>query len=140
MSVDYYGNPGEFLYVLSPTTTKTPAGDMFPMDPSGTCTFLKDGKCSIHAVKPFECQIYDHRKLDDISYHQDVAKAWVPFADKIKELLGREPKAMLDFSFLSEEDREKKTMELLDQLPLLQKLKMLREMMEAFENGWFSFQ
>lgn len=90
LSVDYFGNPDEFLFVLSPATENSVSGEVFPLEPGGTCVFLKDNKCSIHSVKPFECKIYDHRK-NESEAHLAVAEAWIPFKDYITKLLGREP-------------------------------------------------
>ena len=95
LSVDYYGNPDNFLFVLSPATVDNQPGEMFPLIPSGQCVFLKDGACSIHAAKPFECKLYDHRKNESAEAaregHLAVAEAWIPHKDRIAQLLGREP-------------------------------------------------
>jgi len=99
LSVDYFGLPNEFLYVLSPATENSQPGEMFPLEPSGMCVFLKNGKCGIHAAKPFECKLYDHRKKikskeesdKSTEGHLAVAEAWIPFKARIAELLGREP-------------------------------------------------
>lgn len=43
------------------------------------CTFLVDGKCSIHEVKPAECRKTGHRGevyLHKRSLHRDIASAW----------------------------------------------------------------
>lgn len=99
LSVDYFGLPNEFLFVLSPATENSQPGEMFPFDPTGMCIFLKNGKCGIHAAKPFECKLYDHRKKimskeesdKSTEGHLAVAEAWVPHKEYIAKLLGREP-------------------------------------------------
>ena len=98
LSVDYFVE-GEPLYVLSPATENSQPGEMFPFNPEGSCIFLKNGKCGIHAVKPFECKLYDHRKKimtkeegdKSTEGHLAVAEAWIPYKDRIAKLLGREP-------------------------------------------------
>jgi len=114
LSVDYFGLPNEFLFVLSPATENSTPGEVFPLEPSGMCVFLKNGKCGIHAVKPFECRLYDHRKKiltkeesdKSTEEHLAVAEAWVPYKDYIAKLLGKEPQvpipnALEVLSFLS---------------------------------------
>jgi Fe-S-cluster containining protein len=93
LSVDYFGNPDSFTFVLAPATENSKPGQEYPLDPTGRCIFLKDGKCSIHAAKPFECKFYDHRKtkVDTSPVHEAIAKAWISHKDRIAELLGREP-------------------------------------------------
>ncbi len=94
LAVDYYckTSDDDAKFVLSPTNVTSPPGEMFPFYPEGQCIFLKDEKCSIHSVKPFECKIYDHReKSSSIDSHLAVAEAWKPYKEKITQLLGREP-------------------------------------------------
>lgn len=96
LSVDYYGDPDKFLFVVAPATENSTPGQEYPLEPGGRCVFLtEDGKCQIHAAKPYECKHYDHRNSqssdESRDQHRGVAEAWVPHLDKIKELLGREP-------------------------------------------------
>jgi len=112
LSVDYYYvDPSSLLFVLSPATLNTTPGKEFPLDPSGQCVFLtEEGKCLIHAAKPYECKSYDHRKKDEdrdeaSGQHLAVAESWVPHKDYIANLLSREPEVatpnpleMLQFS------------------------------------------
>src|SRR6266571_4266112 len=69
---------------------KMEPGTEFPYDPKGTCVFFKDGMCSIHAVKPFQCREIWHesppKKLNPV-----VAKEWESHQGQIETLLGREP-------------------------------------------------
>lgn len=80
-------------YVLSPATVNSSPGREANADPSGRCIFFKEGKCSIHAVKPFECREYIHSQQGNEIYerHEQVAMAWEEHQDQIIELLGREP-------------------------------------------------
>ncbi len=97
LSVDYYSHTAiVHLFVLSPATHLSTPGKEFPLEPNGRCVFLKDDLCSIHAVKPYECKRYDHRRLSmDIEQaqaeHLALAEAWIPHKEKITQLLGREP-------------------------------------------------
>lgn len=112
LSVDYWGKPDSWLFVLSPATLNATPGKEFPLDPTGQCVFLtEDGKCSIHEAKPYECKSYDHRNKEEdreqfSNQHLSVAEAWVPHKDYITSLLGREPEVsppspleMLQFLF-----------------------------------------
>jgi len=102
LSVDYWGEPGSWMFVLSPATLNTTPGQEFPLNPGGQCVFLtKDDKCLIHAAKPFECKSFDHRKKESEeedqkqeSQHFSVAESWVPHKDYIVNLLGREPEVL----------------------------------------------
>lgn len=81
------------VFFLKPAITRMSAGQEYPFSNRGTCVFLKDGKCSIHAVKPFECREYVH--TDTSGEIRDrgvkVMEAWAPHQDQIKELLDRYP-------------------------------------------------
>ena len=101
LSVDYYGRPDSFTFVLSPATTNAVPGEEFPFNPNGRCVFLtEDNKCSIHNAKPYECKTFDHRKLDAEGFesHEAVAQAWDEHKDRIVELLGREPEVKVPTS------------------------------------------
>jgi Fe-S-cluster containining protein len=94
LSVDYYGKPDSFLFVLSPATKNSSPGEEFPLNPNGECVFLtEDKKCKIHAVKPCECKAFDHRKkdLNGRDLHLEVAESWLDRKAYITELMGREP-------------------------------------------------
>lgn len=90
LAVDYYMQD-DMIYVLSPAVVGQETGKEFPLDPLGRCVFLKDDKCSIHAVKPHECRSYDHRNENNKELHLKVAEEWIPHKNRIKELLGRDP-------------------------------------------------
>lgn len=94
LSVDYYNNPSSRLFVLSPATDNSVPGQEFPLQPNGRCIFLtENGQCGIHKAKPYECKIFDHRKLDTegSDTHLAVAEEWKEHKDYIVKLLGREP-------------------------------------------------
>lgn len=50
--------------------------------PDGACRFLKEGRCTIHAVSPYACRLFDHsqtkEQADVISMRglMEIAKAW----------------------------------------------------------------
>jgi len=80
LSVDYWVDIPN-IYVLAPASDKSVKGGMYPEDPTGVCTFLKDGLCTIHTVKPYECKHYDHTKED--SAHESVGLEWKDHQDQI---------------------------------------------------------
>ena len=72
---------GSDTTVVSPQVVDE-SGDPLPDHiQSGRCAFLKDGACSIHSVKPFECREYWHGETnDDIDErHLKVIDAWREF-------------------------------------------------------------
>lgn len=77
------------------TNIEAEPGEEYPADPHGTCVFLKEGKCSIHAVKPHECREYDCKAPDKLVAirHRAVVNAWrePEHQQQIVDLLGREP-------------------------------------------------
>jgi Fe-S-cluster containining protein len=94
--VNYYGHRGtKDVYTLTPVIIGHPAGGMAPFNPLGVCGFYKDGKCSIHSVKPFECRetihymSYEEAKVKNM----EAKKTWDnPEAQKqIRQVLGRKP-------------------------------------------------
>lgn len=76
LAVDYWmGDPT--IYVLTLPTKNMKPGSMYEiMEPNGACTEFRDGKCSIHAVKPFECRYFDHTRSRGDNPHSTVAEAW----------------------------------------------------------------
>ena len=91
LAVDWWEGEKD-IFLLAPATDRSGTGTEYPANPKGECIFYKDGLCSIHPVKPFECKEYIHNKpIGD--RHQVVAKTWEPNQKQIKSLLGREPHA-----------------------------------------------
>lgn len=93
--IDYFVSEKN-KFVLSPATNKSELGEVMPNDPKGQCVFFKEGKCSIHAVKPYECKSYDHRKnklsqKELTDHHEAVADTWKTHQDYIVSLYGKEP-------------------------------------------------
>jgi Fe-S-cluster containining protein len=82
------------IFVLSPAVLHGRPGEEFDADPNGTCVFFVEGRCSIHEVKPFECQeaLGCEPTLPRVA-HRGAAMAWVEHQDQIKDLLGREPQS-----------------------------------------------
>ena len=56
----------------------------YPFGANNVCLFLKDGECSIHEVKPFECKMTGHNKK---KYRRSIAKVWQKDDTKIIDLL-----------------------------------------------------
>lgn len=82
----------ESTFILAPAITTMKAGQEWPHYPLGQCVFFKNGRCSIHAVKPFECREYSHTDTKDEvqARHVLVKDAWKDHQGQIKELLGRQ--------------------------------------------------
>jgi Fe-S-cluster containining protein len=90
----------EPTFVLSPGIIRfgePHVGTEMPGNPLGQCVFYKDGRCSIHKVKPFECRAYHHELTHEQvkTNHRAAFEAWaMPEHQKqIADLLGREPVA-----------------------------------------------
>lgn len=54
----------DHTYLLAPATVGRPAGGLAPLQPRGVCVFYTEGRCAIHATKPLECRLADHRARD----------------------------------------------------------------------------
>lgn len=83
------------VFVLSPAIVENEAGKVFPYENRfGKCVFFKNGKCQIHAVKPFECKEVYHGTSEDEgdTLHLSVAKEWNKKQKQIVDLLGEKPK------------------------------------------------
>lgn len=91
LGVDWWEGSDLPTFVLSPAMTTHPSGTEFPGDPRGACVFYKDGRCSIHPVKPFECRTYWCGMKDGHTYHRETAQAWGSNQAQIEQLLGRVP-------------------------------------------------
>jgi Fe-S-cluster containining protein len=95
LSVDYwYGDDrlSPTTFVLTPTMGDRESGTVLGLDNQGRCTFYVDGRCEIHAAKPFECrQWYCQADPSTLTPHVEVARVWVPYQAQIAELLGAEP-------------------------------------------------
>lgn len=75
--------------LASPGATIIANGELFQIPTlvparrqDGACRFLKDDRCTIHAVSPYACRLFDHRQTkeqaDAISMRglMEIAKAW----------------------------------------------------------------
>jgi hypothetical protein len=97
LNVDWWERGDDPIFVLSPGIGGEEPGTEFPFVAKGRCVFLKDGLCSIHAVKPFECGeawCADGPVDRSESAHKKVADAWdaPEHQAQITTLLGRTPK------------------------------------------------
>ena len=84
LAVDWFRD----TFVLAPAIIESKPGGMYPLNPHGQCIFFKNNRCSIHAVKPFECRNYNHNKRTEESQatHELVAKEWEPHQVQIFQL------------------------------------------------------
>lgn len=50
----------------------------YPANPRGECIFLKEGKCTIYSVRPYECGVTSHtdKEEKDILRHIEIATKW----------------------------------------------------------------
>lgn len=108
LMVDYLGenefDEAETVFLLAPAIVGGTPGEEYPADPRGVCVFFQDGRCAIHAAKPYECRATLHGDGDAVvaARHYQVAQAWRNEAAQaqIRALLGREPESAGEFSLL----------------------------------------
>lgn len=78
-------------YVALPKTTNSQSS-IFLIGHHGQCSFLKNGKCSIHDVKPFECKNAMHYDTvrDDKERQKQIGEKWLSKEGKqvIEQLFG----------------------------------------------------
>jgi Fe-S-cluster containining protein len=89
------------VFILAPIPLSCEPGIMADYRvATGTCIFLKDGKCSIHFAKPYECREMIH-DVSDAGPHEEAMAAWNNDGAQrqIAELLGHEPE-IPEHSFL----------------------------------------
>ncbi len=99
LMVDFWkgddASSGQDTFLLSPAVVGGTPGKMFSMNPRGVCTFLQEGLCSIHPVKPFECKQYHHNTPREKSRenHKQAMQTWMSEEARaqITELIGNEP-------------------------------------------------
>jgi Fe-S-cluster containining protein len=72
------------LLTLSPAIKGKKPGEYLSWA-QGECVFLKEGLCSIHAVKPFECRMVTHDTRGGV-FHQEAGLAWAGHQDQIATL------------------------------------------------------
>lgn len=93
LAIDYWAS--ENIFILAPATksfTGGLPGQIYSYFGKGECVFFKDGKCSIHEVKPFECKELLHDSIEvSQQRHEEVANAWRNEQEQIKQLYGKEP-------------------------------------------------
>lgn len=82
LQVDYWVGKGKGdIYNLTPGIIEEMERKVVPWFPHGTCVFLKDDRCEIHSVKPFECRetlcsCCDTKTEIKVSPHQEAGLAW----------------------------------------------------------------
>jgi Fe-S-cluster containining protein len=96
LAIDYWAaSPSRAVFVLAPANASCKPGEVYPFDPRGRCTFLTDdGRCSIHAAKPYECREALHSDSDDlvVSRKKRIVREWRTAKGYLRTLLGFEPK------------------------------------------------
>ena len=98
LSVDWWEKDAELdhdVFVLSPAVWGGSPGEEFDADPKGVCVFFKEGRCSIHEVKPFECRQLLHTDSPEMvsARHRSVRDAWDTDENQlsVEQTLGRDP-------------------------------------------------
>jgi hypothetical protein len=93
LNVDYWWEDERLsptTFVLTPRVGDNEPGTVLGLESRGRCTFYVEGRCEIHAAKPFECAQW-WCGADELVPHVDVARAWTEHQGQIAELLGEEP-------------------------------------------------
>lgn len=101
LAVDWLESDAETGYKnvfnLAPASSISPAGGMYDSTPTGTCIFFKEGKCSIHEVKPQECAeaLHSDSHKQSVERHKQIGREWnKPELQKlVEDILGEEPQA-----------------------------------------------
>lgn len=88
LAVDYWMNihGDDDGYVLAPAILGDEGG-MASYDNRGVCSLLKDGLCSIHDAKPFECRAYTHNDRQPTTEERRHAIAWAWWKPRHQEQL-----------------------------------------------------
>jgi len=68
LMVDWWESD-EDVFIIAPAVKGGNIGGEYPGNPQGECIFFKDGLCSIHEVKPFECGAYLHGEEKNECYY-----------------------------------------------------------------------
>lgn len=95
LTVGWWEEDGGAVFLLVPLPAGHTPGAEQNGDPRGRCTFLVDGRCSIHAAKPAECRQYNHAtsRHQSYLYRFGIVEAWREHQKYIADLLGHEPQA-----------------------------------------------
>lgn len=91
LAVDVVHDQDRDTYVLAPASVQTKnAGQVYRHDEGGRCVFLqRDGRCGIHAVKPYECRVVDHTTVFDRVLQSQMARPWREQQPMVESLLGQ---------------------------------------------------
>ncbi len=94
LGADYWaggGSDGENIWLLAPAIQGF-EGSEYPYNPIGRCTFLDErNRCSIHAVKPYECRAAHHANKRESGVHEATAMAWKAHQGTVISAMCREP-------------------------------------------------
>lgn len=107
VGVDYHyadDNVDNDVFILAPVNGTCVPGSEYPYKPIGEdCVFYNNEKCSIHDVKPHECASYLHgdSHQESMELKLKIVTAWNTDENqqRIKDLLGRDPKTSFPSSF-----------------------------------------
>lgn len=86
-----YYEKGDTFFVLSPGVKGCETGKEASFNPTGECVFYKEGKCQIHAAKPWECLQAWHEEPSSGVPKKQAAETWREHQADFQELMGREP-------------------------------------------------
>lgn len=90
LTVDYW-DADEPIYTLRPATTRETPGNVSGFNPLGACVFYIDGRCDIHAAKPYECATARCDAEVPADWHEQTGATWAPHQDTITRLFGYAP-------------------------------------------------
>jgi Fe-S-cluster containining protein len=82
------------VYVLAPAIVGRKSATIAEPTARGSCVWLKNGKCDIHAVKPAECRATDHSTSgrDSDMLRASILKQWIPYKKFVQNLYGKKLK------------------------------------------------
>jgi Fe-S-cluster containining protein len=101
LGVNWWERDSGDIFMLAPANDSMDAGREWPGNPRrGNCLFLKDGKCSIHPVKPYSCahgNPCDNKQIEEWSKDREhnTVRLWAKpqHQKQIEKLLGRKPES-----------------------------------------------
>ena len=81
---DSWELPRDSIRTLSPAIKGKKPGQRLAYA-AGECVFFKEGRCTIHPVKPYECLHATHSP-DGTDPHEEVALSWADHQEQIETL------------------------------------------------------
>jgi Fe-S-cluster containining protein len=76
-AIDFWAGDEEDILILAPNIKNNPS-EMYPYDPTGKCVFLKNDRCKIYNIRPYECAVMIHGVGQNIMHrrHKQVMNLW----------------------------------------------------------------